>query len=264
RGIAERALPESDVARGDVQVARQPRVAARVGMLARRVDAGSEAPAVQHRDAGADVPERDRDVDRLVRGLDRGAASGDLEPFAVDEADLLRRVLEPRRHQQGPQSDEQRTLRHPGSAVRRPDRRERGAGEYERAARRRKRGDRHPVGHAISDPTAVEADPLTAHVARFNEGVRTGDFATMLAWFTPDAEMVFEGVPVGPFVGRDAIAAAYERQPPDDEVRLLGTPRTKGDMSAADYAWAANGVRAGRMLLTERDGLIARLVVTFE
>jgi len=86
----------------------------------------------------------------------------------------------------------------------------------------------------------------------------------MLACFAPDAEMVFEGVPVGPFVGRDAIAAAYERQPPDDEVRLLGTPRTEGGTSAADYAWSVNGVRAGRMLLTERDGLIARLVVTFE
>jgi ketosteroid isomerase-like protein len=110
----------------------------------------------------------------------------------------------------------------------------------------------------------VEADPLTAHVRRFNEGVRTGDFAAMLAWFAPDAEMVFEGVPVGPYVGRDAIAAAYVRQPPDDEVRLLGTPRTDGATSAADYAWSADGLRAGRMLLTVRDGLIVRLVVTFE
>ena len=32
----------------------------------------------------------------------------------------------------------------------------------------------------------------------------------------------------------------------------------------ADYAWAADGVRAGRMLLSARDGLITRLVVTFE
>ena len=32
----------------------------------------------------------------------------------------------------------------------------------------------------------------------------------------------------------------------------------------ADYAWAADGARAGRMLLSARDGLITRLVVTFE
>jgi steroid delta-isomerase len=74
----------------------------------------------------------------------------------------------------------------------------------------------------------------------------------------------FEGVPVGPFVGRLAIAQAYDERPPDDEVRLLGSPRLEGDAVVADYAWAAEGTRAGRMILTERDGAIAKLVVTFE
>jgi steroid Delta-isomerase len=110
------------------------------------------------------------------------------------------------------------------------------------------------------------ADPavLTDHVERFNEGIRTGDFAPMLAAFTEDAELVFEGVPVGPFVGRDAIEEAYRLQPPDDEVWLLGPVRDEGDALVADYAWAREGTRAGRMILTERDGAIARLVVTFE
>ncbi|HEV8248758.1 MAG TPA: nuclear transport factor 2 family protein [Gaiellaceae bacterium] len=105
---------------------------------------------------------------------------------------------------------------------------------------------------------------LTAHVDRFNEGIRSGDFAPMLAAFTPDAELVFEGVPVGPFVGREEIAEAYRRQPPDDEVRLLGPARVEGDALVADYAWKREGTRAGRMILTPRDGAIARLVVTFE
>jgi steroid delta-isomerase len=105
---------------------------------------------------------------------------------------------------------------------------------------------------------------LAAHVARFNEAVRTGDYAPMLAAFAPDAEMAFEGVPAGPFVGRDAIAAAYAAQPPTDEVRLLGPARDEEGVIVADYAWAAEGVRAGRMLLSARDGLIMRLVVTFE
>ena len=47
---------------------------------------------------------------------------------------------------------------------------------------------------------------LVEHVERFNEAVRSGDYAPMLAAFAPDAEMAFEGVPVGPFVGREAIA----------------------------------------------------------
>jgi steroid Delta-isomerase len=104
---------------------------------------------------------------------------------------------------------------------------------------------------------------LRAHVARFNAGVQSGDWQAMLAAFAPDAELVFEGVPAGPFVGRDAIAAAYVAQPPDDQVVLLGAPSIDGDTVASDYAWAREGTRAGRMLLTAHDGAIQRLVVTF-
>ena len=105
---------------------------------------------------------------------------------------------------------------------------------------------------------------LAEHVRRFNEGVRSGDFEPMLAAFAPDAEMAFEGVPVGPFEGRDGIAAAYAERPPDDEVVLLGEPRVDGDVTESDYGWASEGTRAGRMILTARDGEIARLVATFE
>ena len=86
----------------------------------------------------------------------------------------------------------------------------------------------------------------------------------MLAAFAPDAEMVFEGVPAGPFLGLEEIAAAYAAQPPTDEVLLLGPTRDEGGVMVGDYAWAAEGVRAGRILLSARDGLITRLVVTFE
>jgi steroid Delta-isomerase len=112
----------------------------------------------------------------------------------------------------------------------------------------------------MSDPAAV----LDEHVRRFNEAVRSGDYAPMVEGFAPDAEMSFVGVPVGPFVGRDGIAAAYAAQPPDDEVLLLGDPRIDGETVETDYAWAAEGTRAGRMILTAREGEIARLVVTFE
>jgi steroid Delta-isomerase len=110
----------------------------------------------------------------------------------------------------------------------------------------------------------VDEELFGAHLERFNEGVRSGDFGPMLAAFAADAELVFEGVPVGPFVGREAIAEAYARQPPTDEVRLLGPPRVENGALAADYAWAAEGRRAGRMILTSHDGAIVRLVITFE
>jgi hypothetical protein len=105
---------------------------------------------------------------------------------------------------------------------------------------------------------------LIEHVERFNEAVRSGDFDPMLAAFGPEAEMVFEGVPVGPFTGHDAIAAAYAQQPPDDEIVLLGDPRVEGAVEESDYDWDSEGTRAGRMILTALDGQITRLAVTFE
>jgi steroid Delta-isomerase len=102
------------------------------------------------------------------------------------------------------------------------------------------------------------------HVERFNQGVRSGDFSAMLEQFADDAELEFVGVPVGPFSGKDAIAAAYAEQPPDGEVDVLDVREEEG-VVIADYAWRQDdGRRAGRMLLTPDDGRIAKLVVTFE
>jgi len=106
---------------------------------------------------------------------------------------------------------------------------------------------------------------LHRHVRLFNEGVRSGNWEPMLSTFSEDAEMVFEGAPVGPFRGREAIKQAYETQPPDDEIDLLGA-RRQGDELEADYAWRRDGgQRAGRMILSTPDRRrIARMVVTFE
>jgi steroid delta-isomerase len=98
---------------------------------------------------------------------------------------------------------------------------------------------------------------LQRHVERFNRGVRSGDFGEMVSFFAEDAELVFEGIPVGPFHGREAIASAYAEQPPDDAIVLLDSDGT--------YAWANEPeVPAGRMFLTERNGEIARLVIRYD
>ena len=105
---------------------------------------------------------------------------------------------------------------------------------------------------------------LDEHVRRFNEGVRSGDFAPMAAAFAEDAEMQFEGVPVGPFVGRDAIAAAYRDQPHDDEVEIFDTEERDGFI-VARYAWLRDeGHQAGEMRISQRNGEIQKLVVTFD
>ena len=105
---------------------------------------------------------------------------------------------------------------------------------------------------------------LEDHVERFNAGVRSGDFTRMLENFAPDATMAFEGVPVGPFVGRDAIAAAYRERPPDDRIHVLDA-REEGPLVVATYAWAAEpAAPAGELRLTREGDRIRRLVVTFE
>src|SRR5690348_1386589 len=102
-------------------------------------------------------------------------------------------------------------------------------------------------------------DALPDHVERFNAGVGSADFSAMLAGLADDAELEFQGVPVGPFRGRAEIAEAYRERPPDDEILVLDQ---EGD--AAGYAWATDPeTRAGELRLTVRDGLIRRVVVTF-
>ena len=107
-------------------------------------------------------------------------------------------------------------------------------------------------------------DFLYEYVARHNGGVRDGEWGLLGECFADEAVLEFEGVPVGPFAGREAIAAAYEQRPPDDEVRILDAEE-EGHTVVARYAWAADPeVQAGTLRLTREGDRIARLVVTFE
>jgi hypothetical protein len=107
-------------------------------------------------------------------------------------------------------------------------------------------------------------DFLYEYVARHNEGVHDREWGPLAECFADEAVLEFEGVAVGPFAGREAIAAAYEQRPPDDEVRIIDAEE-QGHTVEARYAWAADPeVQAGRMFLTREGDKVARLVVTFE
>lgn len=58
------------------------------------------------------------------------------------------------------------------------------------------------------------------HVAALNDSARSGEWADFASRFTPDPTMRFEGIPIGPFTGREAIAAAYVSQPPSDTLTV--------------------------------------------
>ena len=112
----------------------------------------------------------------------------------------------------------------------------------------------------VPDSIALLHDYVMVH----NECVRSGDWAPLADWFTEDSELVFEGVPVGPFSGRAEIAVAYNVQPPDDEVVIFAVEEGEGRLIAR-YGWLREpGKEAGRMFVTARNGKIERLVVTFE
>jgi hypothetical protein len=104
---------------------------------------------------------------------------------------------------------------------------------------------------------------MQSHVARFNEGVRSGDWEPMLATFADGAELHFENAPAGPFVGVDAIRQGYLEQPPDDRIQLLGIQDDKqeGRVTAA-FAWVRGGT--GQLVLEHDRGAVTRLVVIFD
>jgi steroid Delta-isomerase len=112
----------------------------------------------------------------------------------------------------------------------------------------------------VPDEIALLHDYVMVH----NECVRTGDWELLADWFAEEAELAFEGVPVGPFDGREAITAAYNARPPDDEVVIFGAEQD-GDEVVARYGWLKEpGKEAGRMLVTPQAGKIQKLIVTFE
>jgi hypothetical protein len=109
------------------------------------------------------------------------------------------------------------------------------------------------MSEAISERAA-------AHVAAFNQSVRSGDWGAFADRFTPDAVMRFAGVPVGPFAGREAIAAGYAAQPPSDTITVVRGV-SSADVDELSFVWGSGGT--GSMILRWNGDLVASLTVTF-
>jgi steroid Delta-isomerase len=111
----------------------------------------------------------------------------------------------------------------------------------------------------------MSGDPISAraarHVAAFNDCVRSGAWADFAERFTPEATMRFVGIPVGPFTGREAIAAGYTSQPPSDTL-TVARGVSAGDVDELWFAWDASSA-TGTMTLRWSGDLIAELTVAF-
>ena len=99
------------------------------------------------------------------------------------------------------------------------------------------------------------------HIERFNAAVRSGDWREFLATLAPDAVMSYDGVPVGPFVGRDAIAAAYQTNPPTDTMDVRRV-EIDGDAEIVGFAWSRGGT--GTLTIRRGAGGITGLAVVFD
>jgi steroid Delta-isomerase len=105
------------------------------------------------------------------------------------------------------------------------------------------------------------SERAAGHVAAFNDSVRSGEWAGFARRFTADATMHFAGVPVGPFIGREAIAAAYAAQPPAETLTVTRAVST-GDVDELGFVWDSSG-GTGTMTVRWTGDLVAALTVTF-
>jgi len=100
------------------------------------------------------------------------------------------------------------------------------------------------------------------HAALFNASVTAGEWSVFVATFAPDAVMRFVNVPVGPYEGRAAIAAAYASRPPDDTMTIVDIEAVEDDSARVRFSWDHGG--DGTMALRWRDGEVADLTIAFD
>ena len=103
---------------------------------------------------------------------------------------------------------------------------------------------------------------VTRHVELFNAAVSQSDFGALVDTFASTAVMRFLGVPAGPFVGRDAIARAYEQTPPDDTMSIVDIQEAGPHTAQVRFAWTRGGT--GSMTMSWNDGQLIDLTVAFD
>lgn len=73
--------------------------------------------------------------------------------------------------------------------------------------------------------------------------------------------MSFVGVPVGPFLGREAIRVAYREMPPDDTMKVTMV-ESDGEIDTVMFLWSRGGV--GTMAMRGENDLLDELTVVFD
>jgi len=100
---------------------------------------------------------------------------------------------------------------------------------------------------------------LDEYIRRHDDCVGKGDFAPVASLFDLDAELVFMGVPLGPFHGPHAIRQAFCDHPPAGKLRIVSLDEKDRHAVRATFESGVGG--KGSLTLTTRNGLIDRLII---
>jgi hypothetical protein len=118
-------------------------------------------------------------------------------------------------------------------------------------------------GDMTTAPPSGGLQVLARHVAAVNSTVNGWGVHKLTSDLAPDCTMLFEGIPVGPFEGREAIAEAYRTNPPDDTIEVLEATFKPARVEAT-YAWSQKPDQAaGRILLDLEGELITKWIVEY-
>jgi len=98
-------------------------------------------------------------------------------------------------------------------------------------------------------------------VDRFNAGVRSGAWDDYLDRLAENVRMEFKNGGPGPLEGRDAVAAAYAENPPDDTITVLNLA-AEGLVDIVEFAWDGGGDGTMRIAWTP-DDRVATVVIEF-
>ncbi|WP_432937885.1 nuclear transport factor 2 family protein [Kribbella sp. CA-253562] len=104
---------------------------------------------------------------------------------------------------------------------------------------------------------------IDEHVEAFNRAVGSGEWDAFAERLAVDATMTFDGVLVGPFHGRAAIAEGYRGNPPTATMHLIDSADDGPAATTARFAWASDAT--GTMRITwSRTGEVQTLTVSFD
>jgi len=106
-------------------------------------------------------------------------------------------------------------------------------------------------------------DTVARHVALFNEGVRTGDFAPWFNTFTDDAVLTVNGSRAN---GRSEIEALYRAQSPASEMSLTaGSPADRdAETVFGEFFWVREPDKGGRFTLHLVEGRASHVEIELD